>query len=124
MLGSVAFVSLVVGGIGIMNIMLVSVTERTREIGLRVALGARKGQVKLQFLLESVMLSTVGGLVDILVGIGASYVLTTVMTWPMLVSPAAIAVSVIFAGAVGMLFGYYPAHKASSLDPIEALRYE
>ena len=124
LLGSIAGVSLLVGGIGIMNIMLVSVTERTREIGLRVAVGARRGQVKLQFLLESIMLSTVGGLMGILAGVGISYLLAWQFNWPMLVSTSAIAVSVIFAGAVGMIFGYYPAQKAAGLDPIEALRYE
>ena len=124
LLGSIAGVSLLVGGIGIMNIMLVSVTERTREIGLRVAVGARRGQVKLQFLLESIMLSTVGGLMGILAGVGISYLLAWQFNWPMLVSPSAIAVSVVFAGVVGMIFGYYPARKAAGLDPIEALRYE
>jgi len=124
LLGSIAGVSLLVGGIGIMNIMLVSVTERTREIGLRIALGARKNQVKLQFLAESIMLSTVGGLIGILLGVGLSYMLAIFFNWPMLLSSTAIGASVIFSGCVGMLFGYYPARKASSLDPIEALRYE
>jgi len=124
LLGSIAGVSLLVGGIGIMNIMLVSVTERTREIGLRVAVGARRGQVKLQFLLESIMLSTVGGVMGILAGVGISYLLAWQFNWPMLVSPFAIAISVVFAGGVGMIFGYYPARKAARLDPIEALRYE
>jgi putative ABC transport system permease protein len=120
----IACVSLLVGGIGIMNIMLVSVTERTREIGLRVAVGARRGQVKLQFLLEAVMLSSVGGLLGILVGVALSFSFARTLNWPMLISPASIAVSVVFSGAVGMLFGYYPARKAASLDPIDALRYE
>jgi len=124
LLGSIAGVSLLVGGIGIMNIMLVSVTERTREIGLRIAVGARTSQVRLQFLLESVMLATVGGLVGILAGVGVSYLLAWQFNWPMLVSPTAVCVSVIFSGVVGMVFGYYPASKAASLDPIEALRYE
>ena len=124
LLGSIAGVSLLVDGIGIMNIMLVSVTERTREIGLRVAVGARRSQVKLQFLAESVMLSTVGGLIGIFLGIAISYSLAGFFNWPMLLSPTAIGVSVVFAGAVGMVFGYYPASKASALDPIDALRYE
>ena len=124
LLGCIAGVSLLVGGIGIMNIMLVSVTERTREIGLRVAVGARKTQVKLQFLLEAIMLSTLGGLLGIGLGTVVSYLMAWQFNWPMLISPTAVAVSVIFAGAVGMLFGYYPAHKAASLDPIDALRYE
>ncbi|HKY30971.1 MAG TPA: ABC transporter permease [Candidatus Polarisedimenticolia bacterium] len=124
LLGSVAGVSLLVGGIGIMNIMLVSVTERTREIGLRVAVGARKSQVQTQFLLESIVLSTVGGLLGIAVGVGLSALLAGIFNWPMLVSPGAIGISVLFSGAVGVLFGYYPARKASCLDPIEALRYE
>jgi putative ABC transport system permease protein len=124
LLGSIAGVSLLVGGIGIMNIMLVSVTERTREIGLRVALGARKSQVRMQFLAESIMLSTVGGLIGVIAGVAVSYGLATFFNWPMLLSTGAVGVSVIFSGLVGMVFGYYPASKASSLDPIDALRYE
>ncbi len=124
LLGSIAAVSLVVGGIGIMNIMLVSVTERTREIGLRMAVGARAAQVKMQFLVEAVTLSTAGGLIGIVAGVGVSYLLVWQLNWPMRVSPSAVGASVVFAGAVGMIFGYYPAYKASSLDPIEALRYE
>ena len=124
LLGSIALVSLLVGGIGIMNIMLVSVSERTREIGLRMAVGARAGQVRLQFLMESTLLSTAGGLMGILFGVGVSFLLAWQFGWPMLFSPAAVAASVLFAGAVGLIFGYYPAHKAASLDPIEALRYE
>ena len=124
LLGSIAGVSLLVGGIGIMNIMLVSVTERTREIGLRMAVGARSGQVKMQFLIESVVLSTAGGLMGIVLGIVISYLLAWQFNWPMLLSPSAVATSVLFAAAVGMGFGYYPAHKAATLDPIEALRYE
>ncbi len=124
LLGSIAAVSLLVGGIGIMNIMLVSVSERTREIGLRMAVGARTGQVKLQFLLEAVVLSVTGGLLGILCGAGVSLSLAGIFDWPMQLSPGAVLSSVLFAGAVGVIFGFYPAHKAATLDPIEALRYE
>ncbi len=124
LLGSIAGVSLIVGGIGIMNIMLVSVTERTREIGIRMAVGARSRHVKMQFLIESVVLGLAGGLAGIAAGVGVSFVLSQVFGWPQLLSPAAILASVIFSVAVGVFFGYYPAHKAASLDPIEALRYE
>lgn len=124
LLSSIAGVSLLVGGIGIMNIMLVSVTERTREIGIRMAVGARSRHVRLQFLIESVALSLVGGLIGILVGIGISFLLSGFFDWPRLISPMAILMSVAFSIAVGIFFGYYPAHKAASLDPIEALRYE
>jgi len=124
LLSSIAGVSLIVGGIGIMNIMLVSVTERTREIGIRMAVGARSRHVRLQFLIESVVLSLVGGIVGILVGIGVSFLLSGIFDWPRLISPMSILMSVAFSIAVGIFFGYYPAHKAASLDPIEALRYE
>lgn len=124
LLGSIAGVSLIVGGIGIMNIMLVSVTERTREIGIRMAVGARSRHVKMQFLIESVVLGLAGGLAGIAAGVGVSFVLSQVFGWPQLLSPVAILASVIFSVAVGVFFGYYPAHKAASLDPIEALRYE
>ncbi len=124
LLGSIAAVSLVVGGIGIMNIMLVSVTERTREIGIRMAIGARPGHIRLQFLTESVVLSLLGGLFGILLGAGLSIIIAKVLTWPTLLSPLSMMVSFGFSAAVGMFFGYYPAHKAASLDPIEALRYE
>lgn len=124
LLGSIAGVSLIVGGIGIMNIMLVSVTERTREIGIRLAIGARGSDVRLQFLTESVVLSLMGGIVGILVGISSSLAISYFAEWPTLVSQLSIIGSVIFSGAVGIGFGYYPAHKAASLDPIEALRYE
>jgi putative ABC transport system permease protein len=124
LLSSIAGVSLIVGGIGIMNIMLVSVTERTREIGIRMAVGARSRHVRLQFLIESVVLSMVGGLMGIFVGIGVSFALSGIFNWPRLISPMAIVMSVAFSVAVGVFFGYYPAHKAASLDPIEALRYE
>jgi len=124
LLGSIASVSLLVGGIGIMNIMLVSVTERTREIGIRMAVGARSSAVQVQFLIESIMLSLAGGLIGIIVGVGISLVVPSMLGWPTLVSPLAILGSVVFSAAVGIFFGYYPARKAAALDPIDALRYE
>ena len=124
LLGSIASVSLLVGGIGIMNIMLVSVTERTREIGIRMAVGARSSAVQVQFLIESIMLSLAGGLIGIIVGVGISLVVPSMLGWPTLVSPVAILGSVVFSAAVGIFFGYYPARKAAALDPIDALRYE
>ncbi len=124
LLGSIASISLLVGGIGIMNIMLVSVTERTREIGIRMAIGATEGDVQQQFLIEAVVLSIVGGAIGILSGMGASYLITQTLGWPVLVSPTAIFAAVLFSMAVGVFFGFYPARKAARLDPIEALRYE
>jgi putative ABC transport system permease protein len=124
LLASIAGVSLIVGGIGIMNIMLVSVTERTREIGIRMAIGATEQDVQRQFLTESIVLSLLGGTVGILFGIGTSLVITQVLGWAILISPAAIALAVLFSMGVGIFFGYYPARKAARLDPIEALRYE
>ena len=124
LLGSIAGVSLIVGGIGIMNIMLVSVTERTREIGIRMAVGARAGHVRMQFLIESVVLGMAGGVVGIVFGVGLSFLLSRAFGWPQAISLASILASVIFSVAVGVFFGYYPARKAASLDPIEALRYE
>jgi putative ABC transport system permease protein len=124
LLGSIASISLLVGGIGIMNIMLVSVTERTREIGIRMAIGATEGDVQQQFLIEAVVLSIVGGGVGILSGMAASYLITQTLGWPVLVSPTAIFAAVLFSMAVGVFFGFYPARKAARLDPIEALRYE
>ncbi|HYG12023.1 MAG TPA: ABC transporter permease [Pyrinomonadaceae bacterium] len=124
LLGSIAGVSLLVGGIGIMNIMLVSVTERTREIGIRMAIGARSSIVRTQFLIESIVLSSTGGLIGILLGVGVSLAIPALLGWATLISPASIIGSVIFSAAVGIFFGYYPARKAAALDPIEALRFE
>ena len=121
---AIASISLVVGGIGIMNVMLVSVTERTREIGVRVAVGATEGAIQLQFLGESVMLSLVGGTAGVLLGISAAYLLGQGFGWPMEIAPDAILLAVVFSVSVGIFFGYYPARRASRLDPIEALRYE
>jgi len=120
----VALISLVVGGVGIMNIMLVSVTERTREIGLRMAVGARARDILRQFLVEAIVLCLAGGAFGILLGRGGSYLVTTFLRWPTEVSPGAILASVLVSVSVGLVFGYYPAWKASRLDPIEALRYE
>jgi putative ABC transport system permease protein len=124
LLASIAFVSLIVGGIGVMNIMLVSVTERTREIGIRMAVGATAGDVQFQFLTEAVVLSVMGGLVGVICGIVASKVISDSLGWPTLVSSAAIGMAFTFAGAIGIAAGWYPALKASRLDPIDALRYE
>ena len=124
LLGSIAAVSLLVGGIGIMNIMLVSVTERTREIGIRMAIGSRGSYIRMQFLAESVILCMLGGFIGVLVGIGLSLTIASVMGWPSYVSPQAASIAFLFSAATGIFFGYYPAHKAASLDPIDALRYE
>ena len=124
LLACIAGVSLLVGGIGIMNIMLVSVTERTREIGIRMAIGARSSAVRSQFLIESIVLSLTGGTVGIILGVVLSLAIPAFLGWPTLVSMMAIVGSVLFSAAVGIFFGYYPARKAASLDPIEALRYE
>jgi putative ABC transport system permease protein len=124
LLMSVASVSLLVGGIGIMNIMLVSVTERTREIGLRMAVGARTRDILRQFLAEAIALSVVGGIAGVLLGLGVSRGITGGLGWPTLITPSSIAIAFAFSAAVGVFFGYYPARKAASLDPIEALRYE
>jgi putative ABC transport system permease protein len=124
LLASIAAVSLLVGGIGIMNIMLVSVTERTREIGIRMAVGARPRDIQRQFLVESSFLSFLGGMIGVAVGVVASNVITNVARWPTIVSPESVIVAFIFSAAVGIFFGFYPARKAARLDPIEALRYE
>ncbi|MCP5452352.1 MAG: ABC transporter permease [Spirochaetaceae bacterium] len=124
LLAAIAGVSLVVGGIGIMNIMLVSVTERTREIGIRMSVGARRKDILMQFLAESVILSMLGGVVGIALALAVSFALDTFMATPTLVSPAVIAASAGFAAAVGIFFGFYPARKAANLYPIDALRYE
>jgi putative ABC transport system permease protein len=120
----IAIVSLFVGGIGIMNIMLVSVTERTREIGIRMAIGARGRHVLLQFLFEAVTLSVLGGLIGVLLGVGVAKAFASIAKWPIVISPTAIIVAFVVAATVGIFFGFYPARKASRLDPIDALRYE
>jgi putative ABC transport system permease protein len=124
LLGSVASISLLVGGIGIMNIMLVSVTERTREIGIRMAVGARGRDIMLQFLVEAVVMAATGGVLGIVLGIGSSEVLKNWAQWPTLIDPSIVVIAFIFSGAVGVFFGFYPAKTAANLDPIDALRYE
>jgi putative ABC transport system permease protein len=124
LLASIAAVSLLVGGIGIMNIMLVSVTERTREIGVRKALGATRVNILMQFLIEALTLCLLGGVLGILLGIATAIVLSKVMQWNTLISPMAVAIAFLFSAAVGLFFGLWPARRASRLDPIIALRYE
>jgi putative ABC transport system permease protein len=131
LLSAIASISLLVGGVGIMNIMLVSVTERTREIGIRMAVGARSRDILRQFLVEAVLLSAIGGIVGVALGISASAGITAIINsfspdakWPVVISIPAATVALVFAAAVGMIFGYYPARRASKLDPIDALRYE
>jgi len=124
LLAGIAAVSLLVGGIGIMNIMLVSVTERTREIGIRLAVGARKRDILRQFLTEAIVLSVVGGLIGICLGVGASSAMAAQFDWPVLTPKYAVVGAFLFSAAVGVFFGYYPARKAAQLDPIEALRFE
>jgi macrolide transport system ATP-binding/permease protein len=124
LLAAVASISLLVGGIGIMNIMLVSVTERTREIGIRIAIGARRHHILFQFLIEAILLSTIGGLAGTLLGVIASNVISIIANWPTSVSWTAIVGSFAFSAIIGVFFGYYPARQASFLNPIEALRYE
>jgi ABC-type antimicrobial peptide transport system permease subunit len=120
----IASISLLVGGIGIMNIMLVAVTERTREIGLRMAVGARRRDILLQFLAEAVALAGTGGGLGILLGIGAAQTLARANHWPVLVSPGAVALALSFSAGVGIFFGFYPAWRAARLNPIESLRHE
>jgi putative ABC transport system permease protein len=124
LLAAIAAVSLLVGGIGIMNIMLVSVTERTREIGVRMAVGARAGDIRLQFLVEALSLSVAGGFIGVVLGIGMAWRLAASFGWPVLFRPDVVLIAVVFSGAIGVGFGLYPAHKASQLDPIQALRFE
>jgi putative ABC transport system permease protein len=120
----VASVALLVGGIGIMNIMLVSVTERTREIGIRMAVGATEDDVRRQFLIEALVLGLIGGILGIIFGIASSLVVSQTLEWPILIPPYAIVVSTVFAMAIAVFFGFYPAKRAAQLNPIEALRYE
>ncbi len=124
LLGAIASVSLLVGGIGIMNIMLVSVTERTREIGIRMAIGAKTWDIRLQFIIEALTLSLIGGVLGIIVGVSTAVVLSTISGWPTVVSILSIFLAFSFSGFIGIFFGFYPAYKASLLNPIDALRYE
>jgi putative ABC transport system permease protein len=124
LLGSIAAVSLIVGGIGIMNIMLLSVTERTREIGIRRAVGARAKEVLTQFIMESVMLSVVGGLLGVILGVIAAVAISHIVQWSTSISPLAILLSFGISAAVGIFFGYYPAREASRVPPLESLRYQ
>ena len=124
LLGAIASVSLLVGGIGIMNIMLVSVTERTREIGIRMAIGAKTWDIRLQFILEALTLSFIGGITGIIIGVSGSRILSMLAGWPTIVSSSSILLAFGFSGLIGIFFGFYPAYKASLLEPIDALRYE
>ena len=124
LLGAIASVSLIVGGIGIMNIMLVSVTERTREIGLRMAVGASSGDILSQFLIEALTLSLIGGALGVALGLGGSQAIAGLAGWPMVIQPQSVVIAFGFSAAIGVFFGLYPARKAARLDPIEALRYE
>jgi putative ABC transport system permease protein len=124
LLGSIAGISLLVGGIGIMNIMLVSVTERTREIGTRLAIGAMENEVLLQFLVEAIVLATLGGIIGIFLGLGIGYITVNVMELPFILNYKIILISFVFSTLIGVFFGYFPARKAARLNPIDALRYE
>jgi putative ABC transport system permease protein len=124
LLGAIASVSLLVGGIGIMNIMLVSVTERTREIGIRMAIGAKTWDIRLQFIIEALTLSLIGGVIGIIVGVSTAMILSSVSGWPTVVSFLSVLLAFSFSGFIGIFFGFYPAYKASLLNPIDALRYE
>jgi len=124
LLGAIASVSLLVGGIGIMNIMLVSVTERTREIGIRMAIGAKTWDIRLQFIIEALTLSLIGGIIGIIAGVSSSAIISSASGWPIVVSTVSIVLSFAFSGFIGIFFGFYPAYKASLLNPIDALRYE
>ena len=124
LLGAVASISLIVGGIGIMNIMLVSVTERTREIGIRMAIGAKKNDILLQFMTEAVLLTMLGGLIGIVLGTGGATIVSRLLGWPTMISIQSISIAFVFSAAVGIFFGFYPARKAAGLNPIDALRYE
>jgi len=124
LLGAVASISLIVGGIGIMNIMLVSVTERTREIGIRMAIGARRNDILLQFLTEAVLLTMIGGITGIILGAAGAMVVSNLLSWPTLISVESVSIAFFFSAVIGIFFGFYPARKAASLNPIDALRYE
>jgi putative ABC transport system permease protein len=124
LLGAIASVSLLVGGIGIMNIMLVSVTERTREIGIRMSIGAKTWDIRLQFIMEAVILSLIGGVMGLTAGIAGSILISVMAGWPTEVSLMSALLAFVFSGMVGIFFGFYPAYKASLLNPIDALRYE
>ncbi len=124
LLAAIASISLLVGGIGIMNIMLVSVTERTREIGIRMAIGARGKDVLTQFLIEATVMSILGGLIGIGLGFAGAAILASATGWNTVIAPDMVVVAILFAAVVGIFFGFYPARKAAALDPIEALRYE
>jgi putative ABC transport system permease protein len=123
-LGIIAGISLLIGGIGIMNIMYVSVTERTREIGLRMSIGGRGIDILMQFLTESILLSVIGGIIGISLGVGAASGVGKIMTWPVIVMPQSVILAFLVCTVIGVFFGWYPARKASNLDPIDALRYE
>ena len=124
LLGAISGISLLVGGIGIMNIMYVSVTERTREIGLRLSVGGRGNDILLQFLVESTLLSVLGGIIGILLGFLAAQAMASLMNWPVVITTVSVVMSFLVCSAIGIFFGWYPARKAAALNPIDALRYE